>query len=416
MGSVDLWTADYTDQVFDENIVDGDVVGNDLILTTRGGVPINAGNVRGPQGIPGTNGTNGTNAPQPVRWSNATAYAVGAIVGYAGVLWRCKTAHTNKSPSMFTSYWEQLTAINLDDWQQLDPYFTGDQITTSWEDFWKTGTNLPVVSLSSTAGEFETGKQALKIAFNGVSSQRLYEKVETIVRGGDFIEVRVRAKLASASSGHTLEMNLMQNDATGEPVVLASGAVTTSSIEGPQAVTAAWKTYTFTCVAANAKPRAMVNILANKTSAGTINLHIDRIEVRRNKTTSNIRLIEGAAAITANTWTHLSGLTQNGKRGNLLTASGGIITIQRDGWYRVGAQASFSAGGPVRCILRVIDGTNPDANILAMGEIGGSGGAWPVVSISADVPLVAGQTLRAYVYCTSSLTLDQRALWASEIP
>ena len=40
----------------DTTIVDGDVVGDDLILTTRNGQKINAGSVRGPQGPIGTTG------------------------------------------------------------------------------------------------------------------------------------------------------------------------------------------------------------------------------------------------------------------------------------------------------------------------------------------------------------------------
>lgn len=43
------------------SIVDGEVVGNDLILERFDGSQINAGNVRGPQGIQGNPGTNGTN-------------------------------------------------------------------------------------------------------------------------------------------------------------------------------------------------------------------------------------------------------------------------------------------------------------------------------------------------------------------
>jgi len=39
-----------------ESIIDGDVVGDDLILTRRDGTPINAGNVRGLQGVPGPTG------------------------------------------------------------------------------------------------------------------------------------------------------------------------------------------------------------------------------------------------------------------------------------------------------------------------------------------------------------------------
>jgi hypothetical protein len=47
-----------------ETVVDGEVQGDNLILMTRQGTPIDAGSVRGPQGTPGTNGTNGTNGAQ----------------------------------------------------------------------------------------------------------------------------------------------------------------------------------------------------------------------------------------------------------------------------------------------------------------------------------------------------------------
>lgn len=48
MASVDLWTADHTDDVFDQQVIDGDVdADGHLILTTRGGTPIDAGLVKG---------------------------------------------------------------------------------------------------------------------------------------------------------------------------------------------------------------------------------------------------------------------------------------------------------------------------------------------------------------------------------
>jgi hypothetical protein len=59
MATVTGMTAAAMQEIADESIVEGDIVGSDLILTTRGGTPINAGVVVGPQGAPGTNGTNG---------------------------------------------------------------------------------------------------------------------------------------------------------------------------------------------------------------------------------------------------------------------------------------------------------------------------------------------------------------------
>lgn len=56
MVSVTGYTAEHTDEVFNESIVSGSIDGDDLILTTRGGDDINAGNVRGPQGDVGDPG------------------------------------------------------------------------------------------------------------------------------------------------------------------------------------------------------------------------------------------------------------------------------------------------------------------------------------------------------------------------
>lgn len=50
------------------SVVDGAVVGDNLILEKHDGSTINAGNVRGPQGIQGPAGTNGTNG------TNGTSY------------------------------------------------------------------------------------------------------------------------------------------------------------------------------------------------------------------------------------------------------------------------------------------------------------------------------------------------------
>lgn len=56
MATVTGFTAARMTQIENETVVDGDVVGDDLILTRRDGVTINAGNVRGPQGIQGLTG------------------------------------------------------------------------------------------------------------------------------------------------------------------------------------------------------------------------------------------------------------------------------------------------------------------------------------------------------------------------
>jgi hypothetical protein len=57
MATVNGLTAEKTLELADANIVGAAVVGNNLILTTRGGATINAGNVRGIQGIQGPEGS-----------------------------------------------------------------------------------------------------------------------------------------------------------------------------------------------------------------------------------------------------------------------------------------------------------------------------------------------------------------------
>lgn len=57
MTTVTGLTADRMIAIEQASVVDGDVIGNDLILTTKGGTQINAGNVRGPKGDPGPVGT-----------------------------------------------------------------------------------------------------------------------------------------------------------------------------------------------------------------------------------------------------------------------------------------------------------------------------------------------------------------------
>jgi microcystin-dependent protein len=56
MATVTGYTAEKMKQIEDSTVVDGTISGDDLILLTRDGTPINAGNVRGPQGVPGPAG------------------------------------------------------------------------------------------------------------------------------------------------------------------------------------------------------------------------------------------------------------------------------------------------------------------------------------------------------------------------
>lgn len=59
MGQVTGYDADYLDQIVGQTVSSGLVVGDDLILTRNDGETIDAGNVRGPQGIQGLTGAAG---------------------------------------------------------------------------------------------------------------------------------------------------------------------------------------------------------------------------------------------------------------------------------------------------------------------------------------------------------------------
>ena len=78
MATVTGLTADRMIEMENATVIDGNVVGTDLILVTRGGTEINVGFVQGPQGVQGPEGP-----PIPP----------GALMPYAGVAaptgWLC---------------------------------------------------------------------------------------------------------------------------------------------------------------------------------------------------------------------------------------------------------------------------------------------------------------------------------------
>lgn len=75
MATVTGYTAEFMDVINNNTVVDGNVVGNNLILVTRGGTTIDAGNVRGPQGIQGIPGPL-TQAEADARYLNITGDVV----------------------------------------------------------------------------------------------------------------------------------------------------------------------------------------------------------------------------------------------------------------------------------------------------------------------------------------------------
>jgi hypothetical protein len=56
MPTVTVYTAARMQEIEDESIVDGDIIGDNLVLTRHDGGTINAGSVRGPQGVAGPTG------------------------------------------------------------------------------------------------------------------------------------------------------------------------------------------------------------------------------------------------------------------------------------------------------------------------------------------------------------------------
>lgn len=65
MATVTSYTKDRLDTLLDENVVDGAVVGDNLILEKRDGSTVNAGNVRGPAGTDGIDAPTGSVSVAP---------------------------------------------------------------------------------------------------------------------------------------------------------------------------------------------------------------------------------------------------------------------------------------------------------------------------------------------------------------
>ena len=265
MATVESRTRISIDELVDGTVVSGYInSSNHLILVKRGGEEVDGGLI--------------SNSIAE-SWSSATAYKVGAIVGYGGMIFKALSANTNKCPALYSSVWLRLTGDSSESWVERDPFFTGDSLSADWSFFWKTGT--ATAAYTTVAGEFETGKQAVKITLSASSSQRFYVKDETVVRGGEQIIATVRAKLLSAASGVTLTTQLMQNGGDVDPLPLGSGNVYTSPDEGAQTLTTSWADYTFTMDAASAAPRAVLSFIAATGSGASAVVLIDHVTVSR---------------------------------------------------------------------------------------------------------------------------------------
>lgn len=252
------------------SVVDGHVVGDDLMLTKHDGTEFYAGNVRGPKG---------DNAVAGRRWANGQAYNVNDTVGYSGRLYSCIQANTDKCPPFNNNYWAPVTGSATDVWPLADPYFMAEDLD-GWEFFWRSGTTS--ASLTQVAGEFESGYQALKINLDPSSSQRFYERGEVLVRGNEVITVTIRAKLVGAAAvAPVISVGLFQSTKDGRPEPFGPDASEAGGTPLYGTVGAAWATFTYTIQASLAKPRSRLNILVQQGAGNSSTVVIDRVEVSR---------------------------------------------------------------------------------------------------------------------------------------
>jgi hypothetical protein len=83
-----------------KSIVDGDVVGDNLILTKHNGTTINAGNVRGPAG------NNGLSTFSPILYRAASVYATNLANGVTTIItgWSLTSGESSPGASAMVSY------------------------------------------------------------------------------------------------------------------------------------------------------------------------------------------------------------------------------------------------------------------------------------------------------------------------
>jgi len=267
VATVDSRTKISIDELVEGTVISGYVTPDgQLILVTRGGAEINAGNV-------------GSQQPVGDQWIPTLTYVPGDVVSYAGALWKCLFESLGEPPSLVTRSWLRLSGEVTETWAERDPYFNGDDVDAAWDYTIKTG--IPVVSFTSVTGEFESGDKALKIQLGPSESQRLYAKEENIVQGGDVITVVVRARLLSTNLDARMSASLTQNDETDTPVLGKPGSVETAAAGVALALTTSWETYVFEITSAETKPRAIMNLVCSTTVTGGATFLIDSIRIFR---------------------------------------------------------------------------------------------------------------------------------------
>lgn len=240
-----------------------------LVLTTHDGTMLDAGAATIPLTV--------------ASWDSTKTYKFGDVVAYLGRIWMYmdSTAAANVVPVLNTDKWQGLGAVSSSVWVENDSHFDGASLSASWTTTQTAG--VATASLTTTAGEFETGPRALKVSLAANSTLNIAQLDENIIHGGETVTVTVRAKLSAAAAGVTLAARLYQNDGANRPVAGATGLSSTDAVEGAQTLTTSWATYTFTITAVNSKVRAIAELRAISTAASAVVL-IDRIKVTRAST------------------------------------------------------------------------------------------------------------------------------------
>ena len=144
MATVTGYTAERMKEIEDTTIVNGNVVGSDLILIARDGAQLNAGNVRGPQGIAGPMGVTSiqicTSTTRPAGAAVFTGLAIyetdtkrfyiynGTTWVYSGGTWICTSTTRPGSPFQGMEIYETDTKKNL--------YWNGIRWDPPWNQPW----------------------------------------------------------------------------------------------------------------------------------------------------------------------------------------------------------------------------------------------------------------------------------------
>lgn len=282
MATVTGYEAPFMDEIANSTVVDGHVDENGiLILETRGGSFINAGNVKGQDGEPGGKGDPGEDGIDQLAsapWSSSQTYEPGNTVGFAGILWKAKQANVSQCPPFYADKWSPITGINLDTWYQIDPMFLANDLSP-WEMFWRSAG--VTYSLSNAPGSFETGHQGLSISLPASTNQSLHSRDENLVQAGEQVTVEIRAKSTGAAGSTTVSALLFQAKPNGSPIPFGTDSTTVS---GGAAIplTSSWATYTFKMVVAGGGyPRGRAYVTFAQSAAGAATVAVDRIIVTR---------------------------------------------------------------------------------------------------------------------------------------